>query len=104
MNSVLRTVVIGAAGQLGRELCHRLPGEVSPLVRADADLTDFSVIQRKLVNLRPHVVINCAAYNLVDKAEEDFNLPFLVNGFALRVLAETCESLDAKLVHFSTDY
>lgn len=100
----MRTVVLGAPGQLGRDLCPRLAGEVVPLGRSDADLTDAAALGAKLTSLRPDVVVNCAAYNFVDKAESEPAAAFAVNAWAVRDLATICRDLDATLVHLSTDY
>jgi dTDP-4-dehydrorhamnose reductase len=100
----MRTVVLGAPGQLGRDLVSRLPGEVVPLGRADADLTDAGALRSKLTALRPDVVVNCAAYNFVDKAESEPTAAFAVNAWAVRDLATICGDLDCTLVQFSTDF
>jgi dTDP-4-dehydrorhamnose reductase len=100
----MRIVVLGAPGQLGRDLCPRLAGEVIPLGRAGADLTDAVGVRAKLTALRPEVVVNCAAYNFVDQAESEPAPAFAVNAWAVRDLATLCRDLDATLVHFSTDY
>jgi dTDP-4-dehydrorhamnose reductase len=57
-----------------------------------------------LTELRPDVVINCAAYNLVDRAESEPDAAFAVNALGVRTLAAICRDLDCTLVHFSTDY
>lgn len=100
----MRTVVFGAPGQLGRDLVPRLPGEVVPLGRADVDLADPARLRARLTELRPTAVVNCAAYNFVDKAEAEPDAAFAVNAWAARDLAAVCRDLDATLVHFSTDY
>ena len=100
----MKTVVIGSAGQLGRDLVALLPGEVVPLTRADADLTDASGLQTCLKALRPDRIINCAACNLVDRAESEPQVAFDVNTWGVQSLATICRDLDATLVHFSTDY
>jgi dTDP-4-dehydrorhamnose reductase len=100
----MRTVVLGAPGQLGRDLVPRLGGEVVPLGRADADLTDAPNLRARLTDLRPDVVVNCAAYNFVDQAESEPGAAFAVNAWAVRDLAAVCRDLDCTLVHFSTDY
>lgn len=100
----MRTVVLGAPGQLGRDLCPRLAGEVVPLARADADLTDAARLRDKLNALRPDCVVNCAAYNFVDKAESEPDVAFAVNAWGVRHLARICRELDVTLVHFSSDY
>lgn len=102
----LRCVLIGATGQLGFDLARSfaLPGELVRLTRADLDLTDEGAIERVLASLRPTHVVNAAAYNLVDRAEDEREAAFAVNASAVGLLAAACRRLDATLVHFSTDY
>lgn len=100
----MKYAVLGAAGQLGRDLCPRLPGEVIALTRERIDLTRPETIGPTLSELRPDVVINCAAYNLVDRAETEPAVCFHVNAWGVRELALACRDLDCVLVHFSTDY
>jgi dTDP-4-dehydrorhamnose reductase len=95
--------LLGSGGQLGRDLGPLLPGVV-PLTRTDADLTNPAVVAALLQRIRPRVVVNCAAYNLVDKAEAEPDAAFAVNAWAVRELAKVCRDIDAKLVHVSTDY
>ncbi len=100
----MRIAVLGAAGQLGRDLCPRLPGEVIPLSRADLDLSNASGIASALAAGRPDVLVNCAAYNFVDKAESEPDAAFAVNAWGVRALAQACATAQIKFVHFSTDY
>jgi dTDP-4-dehydrorhamnose reductase len=100
----MRYVVLGAAGQLGRDLCPRLPGDVTALTRAKADLTRPETLRTVLGELRPDVVVNCAAYNYVDRAESEPAAAFAVNAWGVRELATVCRDLDCTLVHFSSDY
>lgn len=100
----MKTLVLGSAGQLGRDLVPRLTGAVIPLTRADVDLAQPATIRPALAAQRPAVVINCAAYNLVDKAETEPEAALAVNALGVRALAEACRDLDCVLVHFSTDY
>lgn len=100
----MKYAVIGAAGQLGRDLCPRLPGDVTPLTRAQTDLTKLETLKDTLGQLRPDVVVNCAAYNFVDKAETEPEAAFAVNAWGVRNLALACRDLDVLLVHYSTDY
>jgi dTDP-4-dehydrorhamnose reductase len=100
----MKFAVIGAAGQMGRDLCPRLTGEVVPLDRSRADLTKPELLRATLSELRPDVVVNCAAYNFVDKAESEPEAAFAVNAWGVRQLARVCRDLDCTLVHFSTDY
>ena len=102
MKNIMKIVVLGAMGQLGRDLLPRLPGEVIPVTRADVDLSAPGAIATYIEVTKPDIVINCAAYNLVDKAEADPTAAFAVNAWAVRELAEACRN--AYLVHVSTDY
>jgi len=100
-------VVVGSGGQLGVELVKefRRRGEaVHALDRADLDITKSSAVESRLVALGPDVVVNAAAYNMVDIAEREPVAAYEVNALAVRNLALSCRQLDATLVHFSTDY
>jgi dTDP-4-dehydrorhamnose reductase len=100
----VKYAVLGAAGQLGRDLCPRLQGDVVALTRQDVDLTRPEAVRTVLGGLRPDAVVNCAAYNFVDRAEDEPEAAFAVNAWAVRKLASVCRELDCTLVHFSTDY
>ncbi len=100
----MRIAVLGSAGQLGRDLLPRLKGEVIPLTRADIDLAAPTNALGYLESVRPDVLVNCAAYNLVDKAEDDPAPAFAVNEEGVVTLAVACAALEIKLVHVSTDY
>jgi dTDP-4-dehydrorhamnose reductase len=100
----LKHVVLGAAGQLGRELTKRLHGEVVGLTRNQADLTAPERLREALSHLQPEFVLNCAAYNWVDRAESEPEAAFAVNAWGPRALATICRDLDSTLIHFSTNY
>jgi dTDP-4-dehydrorhamnose reductase len=100
----MRYAVLGAAGQLGRDLMPRLAGEVVPFTRDQLDLARPESIRPALTALRPDVVVNCAAYNFVDRAEAEPEAAFAVNAWGVRELAAVCRDLDVLLTHFSTDY
>ncbi len=100
-------VVFGAAGQLGVELVQLLKGRgytVHPFNRASVDITNFSLLEQTLGPLDPHAVINAAAYNQVDVAEQEPQAAYAANALGVRNLALACRQLDSLLVHFSTDY
>jgi dTDP-4-dehydrorhamnose reductase len=102
-----RAVVFGASGQLGVELVQELKSrnyEVAAWDRAHADITDPAAVERALASFDAHVVLNSAAYNQVDVAEKEPQAAFTVNALAVRNLALACRQIDARLVHFSTDY
>jgi dTDP-4-dehydrorhamnose reductase len=100
----MKHLVLGSAGQLGRDLCSRLAGEVISLTRQQADLASGSSLRAALEFLQPNVVVNCAAYNQVDRAESEPAAAFAVNAWGVRELALVCRDLGCELVHFSTDY
>ena len=100
----MKIAVLGAAGQLGRDLVPQLPGEVVSLSRDDIDLAQPGTALAVLEAIRPDWVVNCAAYNFVDKAESEPHVAFAVNAWGVRALALVCDTIGARLVHFSTDY
>jgi len=104
---IRRAVIFGASGQLGVELVRELKSrqyEVGAWDRAHADITDPAAVENALASFDAEVVLNAAAYNQVDVAEKEPQAAFLVNALAVRNLALACRQIDARLVHFSTDY
>ena len=102
-----RAVVFGASGQLAIELVRELAARgyaVTGLTRAEVDICDGAAVESALARLDPQVVFNAAAYNQVDVAEQEPQAAYMVNGLAVRNLALACRQVDARLVHFSTDY
>jgi len=101
-----RYVVIGATGQLGTDLVRTFDGsgQLTPLSTRDVDIRDAAATRSILEALRPTWVLNTAAYNLVDRAEEDGRGAFALNTEAVGWLADICQRIGARLVHFSTDY
>lgn len=104
----MRIALIGAEGQLGTDLvpvlAEEISAEVVPLSHRDVELTDAQSIERALEQANADAVINAAAYNLVDRAEEEPQAAFAVNAFGPRLLAESCRRRDLALLHVSTDY
>jgi dTDP-4-dehydrorhamnose reductase len=100
----MRIAVLGSQGQLGRDLCPRLAGEVIPLTRNEINLDHPQSILAYLQSNPVEVLINCAAYNFVDRAETEPEAAFQVNAWATRSLAQACEQVGCKLVQISTDY
>ncbi len=101
---VLKYAVLGAFGQLGRDLCPILMDTVFSLDRSKIDLAVPETITKCLDELQPDIVVNCAAYNLVDKAESDPQSAMQVNAWGLAELAKWCNKNDKYLVHYSSDY
>lgn len=103
----VRTILLtGKNGQVGWELQRTLAplGKVIALDAEDLDLADAEAIRRKVREIRPHIIVNPAAYTAVDKAESEPQLAMAINGIAPGVFAEEARALDALLVHYSTDY
>ncbi|OFW02872.1 MAG: dTDP-4-dehydrorhamnose reductase [Acidobacteria bacterium RIFCSPLOWO2_02_FULL_68_18] len=102
----MKTLVIGAAGQLGLAVVARLAREheVTPATRADVDLRNHRALHAFVLDRRPQAVINCAAFNNVDASEEDQEAALDINAFAVGTLSRATAELGAVLVHFSTDF
>jgi len=104
--SVPTLLVTGCNGQIGFELCRSLAplGRVIALDHAACDLTNSARLRDLVRDIVPSVIVNAAAYTAVDKAENNADLAFAINGDAPGILAEEASALDALLVHYSTDY
>jgi dTDP-4-dehydrorhamnose reductase len=103
----MRYLVTGAAGQLGAAFSRRLgasTAEVVALTRCELDLTDAAAVAAAVVGARPDVILNCAAYNAVDQAEDDAPGALAVNAFAVHDLARAASEVGARFVHYSTDF
>ena len=103
----MRIIVTGANGQLGSEM--RKLGAVSPNEYiftdvAELDITDKAAVMAFAEQSKIDVIVNCAAYTNVDKAEDYEAIAELINATAVRNLAEAAKAQDATLFHVSTDY
>ena len=100
-------LVTGANGQLGSEM--RRVGSVSPnnyifTDVAELDITDREAVQKFVAEKGVDVIINCAAYTNVDRAEDDIDTARLINATAVANLAEAIKAVGGTLFHISTDY
>jgi dTDP-4-dehydrorhamnose reductase len=102
----MRIVLFGKHGQLGGELFNSLKSLVQVYAYdwPDVDFLAPASIKRLIVTLHPDMVINAAAYTNVDKAESEAERARLINTEAPSLMAETCRTLGAAFVHYSTDY
>lgn len=115
----MKILITGSKGQLGNEFQNIIRngraeiGEISDVIKKsevialdvdELDITNLNEVKRSLNNLRPEVVINCAAATNVDSCESNEDFAFKVNSIGPRNLAIACEEIDAKLVQVSTDY
>lgn len=103
----MNILVTGANGQLGN--CLRKAAEKSSdnyifTDVAELDITDRDAIDRLVTDNNVNVIVNCAAYTNVDKAEDEPALAELLNATAVGNLAEVAKAHDASLIHVSTDY
>lgn len=101
-----RILVTGGNGLLAYQLRKIAPPDFDLvfLGHAEFDLTNPDLMAGRLAELRPQVVINTAAYNLVDRCEIERDLSWSVNATAPQKLAELCAENNIRLVHYSTDY
>ena len=102
----MRVVVVGARGQLGAAIVHEFSPhhEVTALGRADLDITDDGAVAEAIARLRPDAIVNCAAYNNVDLAEDAPIDALNGNAMGVRALARAARDAGAVLVHYSTDF
>lgn len=100
----MRVFVTGARGQVGAELVGVCRAAADDVEASSVDVTDRDAVHQAICALQPDVVVNCAAWTAVDACESDPLRADLVNGLAVRWIAEACARVDAHLVHLSTDY
>lgn len=102
----MRVAVVGAGGQLGAAVTRQFAeadADVLPLTRREVDLTSQAGIST-LARWRPDVIVNCAAYNNVDGAEEAIEAAMAVNRDGVAALAKAADAAGAVLVHYGTDF
>jgi dTDP-4-dehydrorhamnose reductase len=100
-------LLIGNQGQLGAELEQILKSKNEKLITVDReqlDLTNGDSIRQTIEKNKPKVIINCAAYTAVDRAESEPETSKLVNAIAPQIMAEEACKLSSFLIHISTDY
>jgi dTDP-4-dehydrorhamnose reductase len=102
----MRVLVAGAAGQLGRAIVHRFSrfADVSAMTREDLDVTVESEVLRVAARVVPDVIVNCSAYNAVDRAEEQPVEALNANAFGVLSVARAARQAGATFVHYGTDF
>ncbi|MBQ9789070.1 MAG: dTDP-4-dehydrorhamnose reductase [Lentisphaeria bacterium] len=103
----MKVLVTGAKGMLGQDLCPILRSRGFELFESDIDNMDITceaevaaIFERE----KPQIVIHCAAYTNVDKAEEDIETARVINKVGTENLAKNAAAIDAVMVYISTDY
>ena len=103
----MNILITGANGQLGNEMRRVSINSKNRYIFTDVaelNITDKAAIRKMIDGEKISVVVNCAAYTNVDKAEDDETTADLLNNKAVRNIAEACKEFDATLIHISTDY
>lgn len=103
----MKVLVTGANGQLGYDVIEVLKLrniECCGTTRNDFDLCDFTSAEKFITAFHPDVIIHCAAYTAVDKAEEEKELCRAVNAVGTENIAKICKKINAKMLYISTDY
>lgn len=102
----MRVLITGGQGQLAQALLNSAPSTITAtaLSRQQLDITDSNSIEQALQHYQPQLVINCAAYTAVDKAEINQEQASLVNAHGAANIARLCHQRQIKLIHISTDY
>ena len=101
-----RILITGGGGQLASDLEVLLADEAEllSLPRTELDVTDDAAVAAVFGDLRPTLVLNCAAFHNVEVCEREEDQAFAVNGRAVKRLAQRCAEGNAKFVHLSTNY
>ncbi len=103
----MKVLVTGVTGQLGHDCVAEFAKrgvKVKGVSSKDFSLTDYAKAREVITAYSPDVVVHCAAWTAVDRAEDEKDACEAVNAGGTRNIAEICRDLDAKLIYISTDY
>lgn len=103
-----KILITGVNGQIGSEL-RQLSKQFKQYEwvftgRQELDLCDIENLESEIIKINPTIIINCAGYTSVDKAELEFDLSNLSNHLSVAIIARWCHTINCKLIHISTDY
>lgn len=103
----MKILVTGANGMLGQDLCPILEDVGAFVIETDVDtldLTQAEIVEQVVTDIHPDMVVHCAAYTAVDKAEEEPEKAELINVKGTENISKICGKLDIPIVYISTDY
>jgi len=103
----MKVLVTGSHGQLGQDIVNQCTIRGIECVATNSktlDITDQKSVNGMVKTHKPDIIFNCAAYNAVDRAEEEWRKAFSVNGLGVKHLALAANEYGSILVHYSTDY
>lgn len=104
----MKILITGANGQVGACITQKLDNladiKTLPLTKELLNIANKQAVFDKINEFKPDVVINCAAYTAVDKAEQDTETCYAINELGPKYLAQACNTINATLLHISTDY
>ncbi len=102
----MRVLVTGAGGQLGQTVARRFAefAEVGAMTHADLDICSEAAVMRAAEGFAPDAIVNCSAYNAVDRAEDEPGAALDANAFGVLALARAARERGAILVHYGTDF
>src|SRR3989344_7939406 len=101
----MKVLILGAKGSLGQTFTDLYQDQdVTAWDHDELDITQAAAVIEKITALKPDLIINCAAYNSVDKAEEERSKAKLINGTAVGFIAKAASKIGATVVQFSTAY
>ena len=100
-----KILIFGAKGMLGNDLIKVFKNQNLILWdKEEIDITNENLLNKKIVQLKPAIIINVAAYTDVDGCETNENLAMKVNAYSIEYLAKVCKKINAILIQISTDY
>ena len=107
VNFQIKALVTGGNGQLGYDVSKQLSQigiKVITTTKDNLDITNEKRTRQFIIETKPDIIIHCAAYTAVDKAEEEQEICYSVNVEGTKYIAQSAQEINAKLVYISTDY
>ena len=100
-----KIILTGASGQLGRtflKISNKYPNHLFHFFsKGYLDITNFQLVENVIKNIKPNIIINCAAYTDVNSSEKNKKIANLINNISVENLAKLCYKYEIRLIHFS---